>query len=89
LDTDQNNTWSTGPFRQVSRLAIPLFNEVIVPMARKDYWNVQPPHRDSQFAQFVAKPEVGTLLPALFPGVFPNLDTLNKSGKPRAVSIQG
>jgi hypothetical protein len=38
-------------------------SEVIVPMARKDYWNAQPPHRDSQFAQFVAKPEVGGLLP--------------------------
>jgi Domain of unknown function (DUF4331) len=80
-DTDENADTS---FRQVSRLAMPLFNEVIVPMARKDYWNVQPPHRDSQFAQFVAKPEVGGLLPALFPGVFPNLDKLNKSGKPRA-----
>lgn len=85
-DTDENNTDSRsyGPFRQVSRLAMPLFNEVIVPMARKDYWNGQPPHRDSQFAQYVAKPEVGMLLPGLFPGVFPNLDNLNKSGKPRA-----
>jgi hypothetical protein len=84
--TDQNTTetGSNGLFRQVSRLAMPLFNEVIVPMARKDYWNTQPPHRDRQFAQYVTKPEVGNLLPGLFPGVFPNLDQLNKSGKPRA-----
>jgi hypothetical protein len=84
LDTDRNNTWSTGPFRQVSRLAMPLFNEVIVPMGRKDFWNTQSPAKDSQFAKYVAKPEVASLLPGLFPGVFPNLDQLNKSGKPRA-----
>jgi hypothetical protein len=84
LDADLNNTWSTGPHRQVSRLANPLFNEVINPMGQKDFWNTQPPSGDSRFAKFVAKPEVAQLLPVLFPGVFPNLDVLNKSGKPRA-----
>jgi hypothetical protein len=84
LDQELNNTWSTGPFRQVSRLANPLFNEVIVPMGRKDFWNTQPPGGDAQFAKFVANPELARLLPVLFPGVFPNLDVLNKSGKPRA-----
>ena len=29
----------TGPWTQVSRLGNPLFNEVLVPMARKDEWN--------------------------------------------------
>lgn len=84
LDTDRKNTWSTGPYRQVSRLAMPLFNEVIVPMGRKDFWNVTRPSEDSQFAKYVAQPEVAGLLPGLFPGVFPNLDKLNKSKKPRA-----
>jgi hypothetical protein len=84
LDEDRGNTWSTGPFRQVSRLANPLFNEVVVPMGRKDFWNTQAPDGDSRFAKFVANPEVANLLPVLFPGVFPNLDVLNKSGKPRA-----
>jgi hypothetical protein len=32
----------------------------------------------------VATPELAQLLPVLFPGVFPNLDVLNKSGTPRA-----
>ena len=36
----------SGPFTQVSRLGNPLFNEVIVPMGRKDRWNALPPHRD-------------------------------------------
>ena len=84
FDTQLNNTWSTGPYRQVSRLANPLFNEVIVPMGQKDFWNTQSPDGDARFAKFVAKPEVAQLLPALFPGVFPNLDALNKSGKERA-----
>jgi hypothetical protein len=83
LDTDKNNTWSTGPFRQVSRLAMPLVNEVVIPMGRKDFWNTQGPAGDSRFAKYVAKPEVANLLPVLFPGVFPNLDKLNKSGKSR------
>jgi hypothetical protein len=84
LDTERNNTWSTGPYRQVSRLANPLFNEVIVPMGQKDFWNTQSPDGDVRFAKYVATPQIAQLLPGLFPGVFPNLDVLNKSGKPRA-----
>jgi hypothetical protein len=74
----------TGPYVQVSRLGNPLFNEVITPMAEKDRWNAEPPCEDKQFAKYVAKPELAGLLPVLFPGVFPKLDALNKSGKPRA-----
>jgi hypothetical protein len=83
LDTELNNTWSTGPYRQVSRLAMPLVNEVVIPMGQKDFWNNQPPVLDKQFSKYILKPEVGQLLPGLFPGVFPNLDALNKSGKDR------
>src|SRR4051794_18145768 len=62
-----------GKFQQVSRLGNPLFNEVIVPMARKDEWNHESPAQDSEYAPFVAHPELGRLLPALYPGVFPHL----------------
>jgi hypothetical protein len=74
----------TGPFVQVSRLGNPLFNEVIVPMAKKDLWNSLPPADDKRFAGFVEHPEVAALLPVLYPGVFPHLAALNASGKPRA-----
>jgi hypothetical protein len=70
-----------GPWEQVSRLANPLFNEVIVPMARKDEWNALPPTADSHFAKYVNKPELAALLPVLYPGVFPNLAAYTK---PRA-----
>ena len=70
-----------GPFRQVSRLGNPLFNEVIVPMAEKDVWNALPPRDDSRFNKYVVHPELGGLLPVLYPGVFPNLAAYTK---PRA-----
>ena len=65
-------TFQSGPFVQVSRLGNPLFNEVIVPMHDKDRWNSLPPTADSQFAKYVIQPELATLIPALYAGVFPN-----------------
>jgi hypothetical protein len=67
-----------GPWTSVSRLGNPLFNEVIVPMSRKDEWNSKTPDRDKDFAKFVAQPELAKLLPVLYPGVFPNLKALTK-----------
>jgi len=62
-----------GPWEQVSRLGNPLFNEVIVPMGKKDEWNARSPKNDSAFLHYVQYPELATLLPVLYPGVFPNL----------------
>jgi len=67
-----------GPWQQVSRLGNPLFNEVLVPMARKDEWNAVDPREDFRFAQGVDHPELGKLLPVLYPGVFPNLAAYSK-----------
>jgi hypothetical protein len=69
----RNGSRNVGPWTQVSRLGNPLFNEVIVPLVQKDRWNSLGPHRDSEFAGFVAQPELARLLPVLYPGVFPNL----------------
>jgi hypothetical protein len=76
-------TWDTGPWVQVSRLGNPLFNEVLVPMSKKDLWNAVDPKEDSQFIKGVQHPELAALLPVLYPGVFPNLDAFNKSGGSR------
>ena len=75
---DENRNYWSGPFTQVSRLGNPLFNEVIVPMSRKDRWNERSPARDSEFAKYVAQPELAKLLPVLYPGVFPNLAAYTK-----------
>ena len=80
-DDDRRRMRGHGPYQQVSRLANPLFNEVIVPMSEKDRWNSLDPSDDRRFAQYVAKPELAGLLPVLYPGKF---DHLKAYPKPRA-----
>jgi Domain of unknown function (DUF4331) len=70
-----------GPFMQVSRLGDPLFNEVIIPLGLKDFWNTQPPSEDKQFLKYVQHPEVPQRLVEYYPGVFPDLAAYSK---PRA-----
>ena len=82
--SDRLNPANFGPWSQVSRLGNPLFNEVLVPMERKDDWNQDPPTNDSEYADGVLHPELAKLLPVLYPGAFPNLAALVSSGKPRA-----
>jgi hypothetical protein len=83
-DADRGENVNSGPFRQVSRLGNPLINEVVIALGDKDRWNSLPPADDKQFAHYVTQPGLAALLPALYPGVFPNLAALVKSGKPRA-----
>jgi hypothetical protein len=75
---------AVGPFHQVSRLANPLFNEVLIPLGSKDEWNTLPPSSDKRFAGYVTNPELASLLPALYPGVFPNLAKLVAAKTARA-----
>ena len=57
---------------------------MVIPLGKKDLWNSLPPNDDKQFAGYVTQPGLAALLPALYPGVFPNLAALVASGKPRA-----
>ena len=81
FDEDTSPGIQTGPFTQVSRLGMPLINEVIIPLGKKDAWNTVNPRFDSQFLQYYQTPELQKLLPILYPGVFPNLAGYSK---PRA-----
>ncbi|MHB8574870.1 MAG: DUF4331 domain-containing protein [Dehalococcoidia bacterium] len=74
----------SGPWTQVSRLANPLINEVIIPIGMKNGWNASDPAGDSRFVANYQHPELATLLPVLYPNVFPNLAALNASGAARA-----
>jgi hypothetical protein len=52
-------------WRQVSRLGMPLVNEVVIPLGRKDAWNASGPADDAQFLSYVVDPEPARLLNAL------------------------
>lgn len=60
----------SGPFVQVSRLGMPLVNEVVIPLRLKDRWNGSQPKDDGQFAPYVIDPEPAALIPILYPNVF-------------------
>ncbi|HTW10195.1 MAG TPA: DUF4331 domain-containing protein, partial [Acidimicrobiales bacterium] len=65
--------FAAGPWAQLSRLGMPLINEVIIPMGQKDYWNSQEPRHDAQFGSFYDHPSLAALLNVLYPNVFPNI----------------
>ena len=64
----------SGSWVQVSRIGMPLTNEVVIPVGMKDYWNTQNPANDVQFAKYFENPELalymdnsafGSAVPAL------------------------
>jgi hypothetical protein len=56
-----------GKWVQVSRLANPLINEVVIPLGQKDRWNASRPSGDSAFANRYLSPEVTRLANLLYP----------------------
>jgi len=70
-------TVHSGDFVQVSRLANPLFNEVLVGIADKDRWNHSDPTNDADFVDGVSNPEIARGLPVLYPLPFMNLAYYN------------
>jgi hypothetical protein len=61
----QDNSYS-GPFVEVSRLGMPLVNEVVIPIGKKDLWNNSMPSGDGQFLSYVQYPELAGLLNAIY-----------------------
>jgi len=75
--TGEKPTYS-GPWIQVSRLGMPLINEVIIPIGEKDHWNAVTPYSvdEQSFIEYFSNPELalymddsqfGTAVPALEP----------------------
>ena len=60
----------SGEWVQVSRLGIPLVNEVLIPLGKKDKWNSVDPKDDMQFFGNILDPEPTKLLPVVYPSVF-------------------
>lgn len=61
---------ATKRWVQVSRLANPLFNELIVPTTLKDTWNARFPHQDRSFVQFTQTPLLAKAINTFYPGKF-------------------
>ncbi len=66
---DGRDSFDSRDWVQVSRLGMPLVNEVIIPLAGKDRFNASDPSNDQQFLPFVLDPEPARLIPVLYPGV--------------------
>ncbi|HYS13137.1 MAG TPA: DUF4331 domain-containing protein [Burkholderiaceae bacterium] len=55
-----------GPWVQVSRLGMPLVNEVVIGLKDKDKFNASRPKDDGQFADYVTNPTLPALIEILF-----------------------
>ena len=70
-----------GAWSQVSRLGMPLVNELVIGLPDKDRFNASQPKSDAQFADYVTNPSLPVLLQVLFgaagvkaPNVYPRTD---------------
>ena len=79
--TFQNPTSENGNYVQVSRLGMPLVNEVVIGLKDKNKFNASKPTGDAQFADYVTNPTLPELLEILFgaagvraPNNFPRTD---------------
>lgn len=70
-----------GAFTQVSRLSMPLVNEVVIGITNKDRFNASHPSDDAQFAKYVTHPTLPELIQLLFgvtaPNAFPRTDLVS------------
>ncbi len=74
-----NRVSYAGDFVQVSRLGMPLTNEVVIPVGMKDKWNVTSPYNnnDLAFASFFKNPELALYMDTTkFAAAVPSLNAL-------------
>jgi hypothetical protein len=79
LSTNGNPVASyTGNYVQVSRLGMPLTNEVIIPIGQKDRWNAMTPYtEDVAFEEYFVNPELALYMDdSQFGGAVPGLAPL-------------
>ncbi len=79
FDPSNGTVSSEGEWKQVSRLGMPLTNEVINPIGEKDKWNATYPAGDSEFIPNFVNPELGLYMasgPDYFGDAVPGLSAL-------------
>ncbi|MBG6074575.1 hypothetical protein IWX85_000385 [Polaromonas sp. CG_9.11] len=74
-----NATKEGGAWAQVSRVGMPLVNEVVIGMDDKDHFNASKPSGDAQFINYVTNPTLPAVVQTLFPAAkaptnFPRTD---------------
>ena len=72
---DEDESGTTG-FIQVSRLGMPLVNELVIGLKDKDAFNASEPRNDARFLTYVTNPTVPTLVGVLFGGAGVKAPTL-------------
>jgi hypothetical protein len=76
-----------GPFVQVSRMANPLVNELIITTPFKDRWNASEPEDEANFQAFYKKPVVATELNLVFGVPIAPIDKSDPSNRTDLMSI--
>jgi Domain of unknown function (DUF4331) len=64
--TSTSRRSALSDYQQVSRLGMPLVNEVVIPIKDKDRFNASAPWKDAQFAKYVTNPELPKLIKAVY-----------------------
>jgi hypothetical protein len=102
LTTNGDRNYS-GEWVQVSRLGMPLTNEVVIPVGMKDKWNSKTPYgnNDLEFAPYFKNPELALYMDdSKFGGAVPALNALRipsaslgtydfRNGKPGLFPLKG
>jgi hypothetical protein len=68
---EANDAVLAGPFTQVSRLANPLVNELVIGTDQKDRWNASDPADERQFVNFYLNSRLATAMNLRFGTSFP------------------
>ena len=102
FNTDGTAPTTSGNWIQISRLGMPLTNEVVIPLGSKDKWNSNSPYNnDVQFASFFTNPELALYMDdSQFGGAVPGLAALRiqsaslgqfdfRNGKPGLFPLKG
>ena len=75
LNTSGGGSTSSGPWVQVSRIGMPLTNQVFIPVGQKDIWNNITPYNElanTTLDEYFYNPEMGLYMDdALFAGAIP------------------
>src|SRR5262249_46506547 len=64
--SDTQRRTATGWYTQVSRLGMPLVNEVVIALKDKDRFNASKPRNDAQFGKYVTNPELPKLIQSIY-----------------------